>query len=683
MSPPAWTRNKTKYKKYVNPNGSVNVIHFSPGKKKVTIRVPKNSASNVPAFLRKHFAFKLPPGITVRRLSSGRVVIERTQGTSTKTIPMPNKNPTNKNIEHFIKKEFGPRMPKLNTHFGPITGYQVEANNFWQNATNNGRTGTALTSLNKTGKLRTLYNVTKGRKYVRPGIAKLGKGEQAVVYLGYYDKAATRPVSIKAFPLDLEFPMNKQPAQTEFDIGRKVHEVVPTHAPRYISIERTIGFAPASNFARLTGPTNARYQIVILSEYFHGGDLNSWIKKVTPRLDESTLIDIVRQVLSSLVKIQEKYPGFRHNDLHVGNVFIDDTGNRPRAAIADFGLARLSPTMSNPIINKGLFIGNGIGPLTSSRYDAHMFLNSIWTHIPVSRYPRLKHFIETVLPAGYKGVNDTYIKNKRLKYGIEYPGLPSTHEMLKQLTEKPNKVYPKGTFKLTASNLQRARQMLKPVNRKVVCKPCSIPSGTEAANIAAKALQGVKGVTVSATNFLKLSPKSKAALMKTGAKKKPVTLQFKKLAHDPTASKKTNVGAYAKILLEKKKASSPSYNLNKLFKTPPRPIKSAKNILNSATQNKNVNALTVRQLRTVLERYSYSKANAKREARAWANAWANRVGKRRQNLKLTKNANGRIRAGRKLLNGHKKDELVAMARKHGLTTNGKTKEQLIRLLWQK
>ena len=94
-----------------------------------------------------------------------------------------------------------------------------------------------------------------------------------------------------------------------------------------------------------------------------------------------------------------------------------------------------------------------------------------------------------------------------------------------------------------------------------------------------------------------------------------------------------------------------------------------------------MNTVTVRQLRTVLERYSYPKENAKREARAWANAWVKRVTQRRTNLKLTKGNNGRVRTGKKLLEGHKKDELVAMARRYGLKTNGKTKDQLIRSLW--
>ena len=229
MSPPAWTRNKTKYKKYVNPNGSVNVIHFSPGKKKLTIRVPKSSASNVPAFLRKYYNKPAP------LLFTGPPI------------------------------HYAPMTAKLSPNWMKTAGNtktNLKANNFWQNSTANGRTGTALTSLNKTG-LRTIYNVSKGIKSVRKGVAKLGGGAQAIVYLGYYDKAAKRPVSLKVFPLDKAFPVTKQPAEYEFKIGQKVHEVAPTHTPKYTALERSLGFAPLKNFARIEGPWNARSQLVI------------------------------------------------------------------------------------------------------------------------------------------------------------------------------------------------------------------------------------------------------------------------------------------------------------------------------------------------------------------------------------------------------------------------------------
>jgi hypothetical protein len=58
------------------------------------------------------------------------------------------------------------------------------------------------------------------------------------------------------------------------------------------------------------------------------------------------------------------------------------------------------------------------------------------------------------------------------------------------------------------------------------------------------------------------------------------------------------------------------------------------------------------------------------------------VGARRANLKLTKGPNGRVRTGARLLEGLKREQLVNMAKKHGLTHSGKTKAQLIASLWK-
>jgi len=574
--------------------------------------------------------------------------------------------------------------------------------NFFQNSTNNGRTGTALTSLNSKGGLRTVYNVTKGKKSVHLGVGKLGGGVQAVVYLGYTDKAATKPISIKVFPFDRDFPPTKQPANLEFDIGSKLHAVVPRHIPKYIALEKAYEFAPPQNMNKLTGPFNKSNQALLLSEYFNGGDLHNWIKKVSPRLRENDLIDIIRQVLQTLIKIQDKYPKFRHNDLHTGNIFIDDTGVKPRAAIADFGLACLTPTLTNPTVNKGYYLNSGIGPTTDPRYDAHMFLNLL--REVSGSYPRLKVYLNLAVPVGYRGSNDTYIKSGRLKYGLpDYPGLPSTRAMLRMLlpavTQKNlanalAKRVKKPALKFTSANLARAKMSLKPVKK-----------GTDAANIASAALANMPGVTVtksttlSADNFLKLSAKSKKeylATKKLVAKKKPVaTLQFKKIAGNATATKKTNATAYLKML---KMKPSPQYNLNKFFKTPAKPSPQynlnkffktpvaarppAKNVLNRYTRNKNVSTLTTRNLRKVLINKGYPVNNAKRESRAWAKAWTNSVAKRRVNLKLSKGTNGRVRVGARLLEGLKRDQLVNMAKKHGLTHSGKTKAQLINSLWR-
>jgi hypothetical protein len=692
MPVPAWTRNKTKYKKYPQPNGSVNVVHFSPGRPRVTVRVPKSEAHNVPAYLKKHF--NKPSNIEVLKSNNGTVRVVKKSGTSQISMPLPLKNPTNENINLFINSYLGQKASMNMGHF-TLTGEKVSRRaNFFQNSTNNGRTGTALTSLNSKGGLRTVYNVSKGKKSVRLGVAKLGAGEQAVVYLGYRDKAATQPVSLKVFPHDREF--TKQPAEIEFLIGQKLHQCVPRHVPKFIAIEKVFEFVDPRNLARLTGPMNKRMQTVVLSEYFHGGDFRTWITKVSSRMKEEDLVDIIRQVLGTLVSIQDKYPYFRHNDLHTGNVFIDDTGVRPRAAIADFGLSRLTPELSSPIVNKGVFIKNGIGPNTNSRYDAHMFLNSL--RPLATQFPKLRTYLNVVIPVGYRGKDDTYIKDGRLKYELpNYPGLPSTRAMFRMLVpfvkEKnlANAIAKKVPLKFSSANLQRAKAALRPVPKKmpftsanlqrvkVLLKP--VPKGTDAANIASAALANMPGVTVSkaplsAANFLKLTPKSRQAYLasKQPAAKKPAVLQFKKTAGNLTAAKKTNAMAHMKLMKK-----SPNYELNKFFKTPVASLRPAKNILNSYN---NVSSMTTRNLRKVLESHGYNAVRAKTNAKAWAKNWVNRVGARRANLKLTKGPNGRVRTGARLLEGLKREQLVSMAKKHGLTHSGKTKAQLINSLWK-
>jgi hypothetical protein len=542
-----------------------------------------------------------------------------------------------------------------------------------------------------------VYNVSKGKKSVRLGVARLGSGEQASVYLGYTNAAATKPMSIKVFPFDRAFPTGKQPSEIEFMIGKKLHAIVPRHVPNYMSIEKLMDFVPAKNLSHLSGPMNTRHQTVIFSEYFHGGDFRTWIKKVASRVKEEDMIDIARQVLGTLVAIQAKYPDFRHNDLHTGNIFIDDTGTRPRAAIADFGLSRLTPSLSSPIVDQGLFLKNGIGPKTDSRYDAHMFLNSLRS--VSGGFPKLRTFLNVVIPEGYRGKDDTYIKDGRLKYGLpDYPGLPSTNAMLRMLVpfiKEKNLATAialrakKPPLKFTASNLVRAKMSLKPAKK-----------GVDAASIASAALANVPGVSVSkaplsAANFIKLSPKSKQAYLATKKPvvKKPVVMQFTKIKGNATATKKTNAGAFYKMMLKKSpnynlnkffktpvvKKKSPNYNLNKFFKTP---VKPAKNILNAYTSGKNVSLLTTRNLRKVLENRGYNAARAKANAKTWAKGWTNKVVARRANLKLSKGPNGRVRTGARLLEGLKRDQLVNLAKKHGLTHSGKTKAQLIISLWK-
>lgn len=676
-----WAKNRTKYKVYPKPNKSVNVVHFSPGKKKVTIRVPAKNAGNIPAYLKSYFE---PKNIVIQKQPNGKVLIKRQFKNYSSTATFPIKNPTQNNLNLWINAMYGKRSAGL-----PSNIVNLKQGFFFKNVTNNGKTGHALTSLNKSGGIRTTYNLSKGKKSVRIGVGKLGQGAQAVVYLGYHDPALTKPVSIKVFPFDRTFPPNQQPALTEFEIGKKVHEVAPRHTPKYISIERARAFVNPKNLNKLSGLINKNYQTVLFSEYFPGGDLRSWSSKVNARMNEATIMDITRQVLSTILKIRETYPKFRHNDLHPGNIFIDDTGTKPRAAIADFGMSCLTSSLCSHEVSRGNFIKNGVGMLTDERYDAHFFLNSLLKY--GERFPRFKIFLNAAIPPGYRGKDDTYISNFRLKYGQSNPGLPSTKQMLSSLDKAASKNQAgvpkvpkigiinlaiakakKRKLQFTNANLQNAKARLKPILES---------KEKNAATIAQKALANIPGIVITeAQKVVQMSPKTRAAFLAT--KKKvaavPKIMQFKKLQNNATKAKPTNVLAFAKMINKK----SPTYSLNKFFKTPNKiPRLPAKNILNKYSKDKNIGKYTTRNFRKMLERKGYGPVSAKREAKIWTSAWVNKTADRRANLKLTQNANGRIRNNRRLLQGYSRDELVNMAKRHKLPSTGKTKAELIRSLW--
>ena len=93
-------------------------------------------------------------------------------------------------------------------------------NRLFQNSTNNGRTGYELTSAAPNGSLRTVYNVTKGRKTIRPGMARLASGQQGVVFLASTDPSGKRKIIIKVSPTDKAFSAANQGAHVEYNIQK-------------------------------------------------------------------------------------------------------------------------------------------------------------------------------------------------------------------------------------------------------------------------------------------------------------------------------------------------------------------------------------------------------------------------------------------------------------------------------
>jgi serine/threonine protein kinase len=398
-------------------------------------------------------------------------------------------------------------------------------NRLFQNSTNNGRTGFALTKPANNGSLRTVYNVTKGRTSIRRGVAKIGSGAQGTVFLASTDKAGKRKVALKVSATD-KYTIGKQPARAEYDIQKAVYKVAPRHVPKPIEFFTAPNYIPVSNFNnRRTSVYNYDQQQVMVSEYAHGGALKDWLRKLSSRVTDKTMADLVRQVISTLKKIHARYPEFRHNDLHLGNIYVDDTGAKPRFMIADFGLSRLTTRGSNPDVNNSAYRNVGITPYSSYKYDLHFFLNSLNGEVR-GNLPETRAFLHRMLPPEYRGLNTTHIKSFRLKNGGVNTGLPTFAQILSDPfvsgRSSPRRRASSASPNLSVGAIFQSptprRRSLNNNTRGRLAAVMTNRSGRNAADIASNALANLPGVSVTTTGrrptaaeFLRMSPRSRAA----------------------------------------------------------------------------------------------------------------------------------------------------------------------------
>lgn len=256
----------------------------------------------------------------------------------------------------------------------------------------------------------------------------LGSGRQGVVY-------NAGPVALKVSPRDLSAVKRgeKQPAEVEYKIHAAVQKVARGGVPKVLDFSVRQDFVSdlKKNIKEKSKNKNFHEQSVLTMEKIKGISIRDWIEKKYRVLTDAQVMRAIRQVLSTLKAIMKKYPNFRHNDLHLDNVMI--VGGR--AKILDFGWARLYRTGNNPAVNTAVENGTagvyGIGPSTDSRYDSHLFLKEMRTLL--SKYPKFKRTMARLdmwVPIGYRGFNDRYTREGRLKYGIpSYPGLPRLHNL--------------------------------------------------------------------------------------------------------------------------------------------------------------------------------------------------------------------------------------------------------------
>ena len=757
MVTPSWVRNR-KYKIYPSPTGSGRrtVVHFSPGpaRRKTTVTIPA-TARNVTQYLREYY--RASGSRPVRRSPVRSFLLNVNRRYGHRISPSPS----------------AAARARKNVVF-PFKLNKNVQKHLYQNSTNNGRTGHQLTSLNTTTtNLRTKYNIRLGPKVVRRGMAKLGSGTQGVVYLACTTRACTDKLVIKVSPTDTT--RQKQPSDVEFTIQKAVFKVVPTHVAVPYKLIRAVDFAPASKSAAVPG-MDYHHQIIMFSEYCPGGDFDTWLNKVRTRLTDQAMAGLIHQIIAALKKIHTRHPQFRHNDLHLKNVLVDDRSKHPRMVISDFGLARLTAKGSNPIVNSAEFNSYGITSSTDVRYDAHLFLNALRVHLHRGGFGHLHEtiaFLDRVVPPGYRGQTDKYIHESRLR-GKVFPGLPHFADILVDpFMTNVNRVYKSPGRNISSPTVRNLINVL-PYNTGYVRRPspraptsnrhpsprtptsnrhpsprtptsnrrvAAAPSGRNAAEIARNALANLPGVSVtttaaarpSAAEFLRMSPRTRAAHMTgaRGARNASRTVMVRNVTRGHGANRerltarRVPAGTVARLPLgtgsrvtttaglypEPSRRRTPSPAVAPSVRRSPvvRARVNAGTLLNLFSKAHNARVTTKKNLKTELTRRGYAPASARREVAAWLPGWeASRrnlaeatrlaklgvnlnyrgypanvaaVAKRHANLSLAKSPGGRVRSGKALLLGKKREALVNMARRHGLNHAGKTKQQLVNALF--
>lgn len=234
----------------------------------------------------------------------------------------------------------------------------------------------------------------------------LGQGEYGKVYRGSVNDNGRRYVAYKEIDTERN---NLGMAEFEFKVAKKL---------------KGYGVPDMYLYKKCKGLD------ILYLEYIEGEELQKWWK-TEPSME--AMKSVMAQVLYNLYKIKEKFPGFRHHDLHGGNILVrpvtrkDITIKLPNktykipnggveAVMIDFGLSSF-PKITNPSIEDGSYKHVGISKKSHPLYDLHLFLNTVFTFV---KYPQDKeerqihNFIKSLIPDGHLGMENTYVTFYRL-----------------------------------------------------------------------------------------------------------------------------------------------------------------------------------------------------------------------------------------------------------------------------
>ena len=257
----------------------------------------------------------------------------------------------------------------------------------------------------------------------------IGKGQYGTVFYGCIDDKCSTQVAIKV--------TTEESAKMEYRIAEKLKGM---GTPRMYHFK------------------SCRFADVLYFEYIEGEPLEKWIKRSqSPEAYRS----LISQLIRNLKRIHEKYPKFRHHDLHWNNLLVLK-GNKP--IMIDFGMSTIEG-IRNPNVVSGEFKESGIYSGSHQMYDAHYILNIIYRY---TKFTKVRGFIRDLFPEKYLGSTNSYIISGRLRPGLKHNDLPTYDQILNHPFLQPKK---RGS--ILKRVIPKKKVMTPKPQPKVVAKPAT------------------------------------------------------------------------------------------------------------------------------------------------------------------------------------------------------------------
>ena len=219
----------------------------------------------------------------------------------------------------------------------------------------------------------------------------IGKGTYGTVFYGCLDDECKTQVAIKV--------TTEPSARMEYRIAEKL---------RGMGVPRMYHFKSCDR------------DDVLYFEYIEGEPLEEWMKRGQ---SPEAYRRVISQLITNLKRIHEKYPKFRHHDLHWNNILVLK-GNKP--IMIDFGMSTIEG-IRNPNVTSGEFKKSGIYSGSHQMYDAHYILNIIYNY---TKSVPVRHFMEDLFSRQYLLRSSLVTKDFRLR-PIKHIGLPTYDQILK------------------------------------------------------------------------------------------------------------------------------------------------------------------------------------------------------------------------------------------------------------